>query len=46
MSPRSQASPTPREALATEIKRLGQHFKIEGKAEKAMKEMLAAVRGQ
>ena len=37
----------PREALATEIKkRLGQHFKIEGKAEKAMKEMLAAVRGQ
>lgn len=37
----------PREALATEIKkRLGQHFKIEGKAEKAMKEKLAAVRGQ
>lgn len=37
----------PREALATEIKkRLGQHFKIEGKAEKAMKQKLAAVRGQ
>lgn len=35
-----------RETLASEIKkRLNLHFKIEGKAEKAMKERLAAVRG-
>lgn len=35
-----------RETLASEIKkRLSLHFKIEGKAEKAMKERLAAVRG-
>lgn len=35
-----------REALASEIrKRLSQRFKIEGKAEKAMKERLATVRG-
>ncbi|MCK2127762.1 type III-B CRISPR module RAMP protein Cmr6 [Thauera aromatica] len=35
-----------REALASEIrKRLGAHFKVEGKADKAMKERLAAVRG-
>lgn len=32
--------------VPTDIKRrLAQHFKIEGKAEKAMKERLAAVRG-
>ena len=35
-----------REALASEIKkRLGACFKVEGKADKAMKERLAAVRG-
>lgn len=35
-----------RETLASEIKkRLGAHFKVEGKADKAMKERLAAVRG-
>lgn len=35
-----------REALASEIKkRLGAYFKVEGKADKAMKERLAAVRG-
>ena len=35
-----------REALATDIKKsLAEHFKIEGKAEKAMKERLTAVRG-
>lgn len=36
-----------REGLAAQIKkRLGTHFKIEGKAEKSMKEYLALVRGQ
>lgn len=35
-----------RETLASEIKkRLSLYFKIEGKAEKAMKERLATVRG-
>lgn len=35
-----------REKLAVEVKaRLNEHFKVEGKAEKAMKQVLAAIRG-
>ena len=35
-----------REALATAIKRrLSRHFKVEGKADKAMKQVLSTVRG-
>lgn len=46
---RSTIEPLPRperEALASEVKkRLARHFKIEGKAEKQLKEQLAALRG-